>query len=67
MSVSVSDLYTSEGGPISPVDFHCHSTCSDGTEGPREVVREAAELGIRYLALTDHDTVAGVKEAHDEV
>jgi predicted metal-dependent phosphoesterase TrpH len=48
------------------VDLHCHSTASDGTLPPREVVRLAQSSGLVGLALTDHDTVAGVNEARDE-
>jgi predicted metal-dependent phosphoesterase TrpH len=48
------------------VDLHCHSTASDGTERPAEVVRLAHEAGLSGLALTDHDTVAGVAEAARE-
>ena len=40
-------------------DLHCHSTVSDGTTSPGDVVRAAAALGIDVLALTDHDTSAG--------
>ena len=46
-----------------PADLHLHSTFSDGTESPTEVVQRAAEAGVRTLALTDHDTVAGWEEA----
>ena len=45
------------------VDLHVHSSASDGTCPPREVVRRAAEVGLAAVALTDHDTVAGVAEA----
>src|SRR3954452_10015853 len=45
-------------------DLQSHSTCSDGTLRPAEVVARAAADGVRLLALTDHDTVAGVPEAH---
>jgi len=45
------------------VDLHVHSTASDGLFPPREVVRQAAEMGLKAVALTDHDTVAGVPEA----
>jgi predicted metal-dependent phosphoesterase TrpH len=48
------------------VDLHLHSTASDGTEPPASVVRRAAEAGLAGLALTDHDTVAGLEEARDE-
>ncbi|MCX8048864.1 MAG: PHP domain-containing protein [Methylohalobius sp.] len=44
-------------------DLHCHSTASDGVLAPSEVVRRAAALGVKHLALTDHDTIAGVPQA----
>jgi 3',5'-nucleoside bisphosphate phosphatase len=45
------------------VDLHVHSNVSDGSLSPRDVVHHAAEVGLRAIALTDHDTVAGVPEA----
>ncbi|GJP66028.1 hypothetical protein CLOP_g22912 [Closterium sp. NIES-67] len=45
------------------VEFHCHSTCSDGSLSPAQVVRRAASRGVKVLALTDHDTMGGVAEA----
>ncbi|CAN5666539.1 PHP domain-containing protein [soil metagenome] len=45
------------------VDLHCHSTASDGTLAPADVVRLAKESGLSALSLTDHDTIAGVAEA----
>ncbi len=45
------------------VDLHTHSTTSDGELGPSEVVRLAARTGLVCLALTDHDTTNGVREA----
>jgi predicted metal-dependent phosphoesterase TrpH len=45
------------------VDLHLHSTASDGRLAPAELVRHAAARGVRHLALTDHDTTAGVAEA----
>src|SRR5215217_5018415 len=45
------------------VDLHCHSTASDGTFAPGEVVRLARDAGLAGLALTDHDTIAGLAEA----
>jgi len=48
------------------VDLHSHSTASDGTFAPAEVVRLAKEAGLVGLALTDHDTVAGLAEAAGE-
>jgi predicted metal-dependent phosphoesterase TrpH len=44
-------------------DLHCHSTASDGALTPTEVVRRACEQGVTGLALTDHDSVAGLAEA----
>jgi len=44
-------------------DLHSHSTASDGTLSPTELVRLAAESGVQVLALTDHDTTAGISEA----
>ena len=44
-------------------DLQSHSHCSDGALGPAAVVAAAARAGVRLLALTDHDTVAGVAEA----
>lgn len=48
---------------LSSVDLHAHSTASDGALAPAAVVELAARAGIRTLALTDHDTVAGLEEA----
>lgn len=48
------------------IDLHLHSTCSDGTSTPREVVRRAAEAGLSVISLTDHDSTEGVAEAQDE-
>ena len=44
------------------IDLHCHSTCSDGTYAPTEVIQRAHSAGINVLALTDHDTLAGIDE-----
>jgi len=45
------------------VDFHTHSTCSDGTLTPTELVEHAKKSGLSAFALTDHDSVDGIKEA----
>jgi hypothetical protein len=45
------------------IDLHAHSSRSDGTLGPAEVVALAAERGLAGVALTDHDTFAGLDEA----
>ena len=49
------------GGPR--IDLHTHSSCSDGALRPAELVDQAAAAGIEVLALTDHDTLAGLEEA----
>lgn len=48
------------------IDLHMHSTASDGTLSPTELMRFAAECGCNTVALTDHDTAAGVSEARSE-
>lgn len=48
---------------MSFIDLHIHSTASDGTLTPTEVVKEAKKQNLTAMALTDHDTVAGVAEA----
>ncbi|WP_432074379.1 PHP domain-containing protein [Streptomyces wuyuanensis] len=45
------------------IDLHTHSTASDGTDTPAELVRRAAAAGLDVVALTDHDTVGGHAEA----
>ncbi|MEU6171131.1 PHP domain-containing protein [Streptantibioticus parmotrematis] len=49
------------------IDLHAHSTASDGTDTPAELVRNAAAEGLDVVALTDHDTVGGYAEAADAV
>ncbi|HEV8587207.1 MAG TPA: PHP domain-containing protein [Methylomirabilota bacterium] len=48
------------------VDLHSHTTASDGTLTPRELVSAAARRGVRVLAITDHDSTDGLAEAMDE-
>lgn len=45
------------------VDLHTHSTASDGQYSPSELVHSAQKAGVKVLALTDHDTTAGLQEA----
>lgn len=45
------------------VDLHTHTTASDGSLAPRELVRVACEAGLTVIAVTDHDTVAGIPPA----
>ena len=47
------------------IDLHVHSTVSDGTLTPAELVDHAVELGLSAFALTDHDTFRGVAEAKE--
>jgi predicted metal-dependent phosphoesterase TrpH len=50
---------------VSPreIDLHTHSTCSDGSDSPSELIAHASAAGIDVLALTDHDTLQGLDEA----
>jgi predicted metal-dependent phosphoesterase TrpH len=45
------------------IDLHTHSSCSDGSLAPADLVRRAAAAGVGVLALTDHDTIDGLAEA----
>jgi 3',5'-nucleoside bisphosphate phosphatase len=45
------------------IDLHVHSSASDGTDPPAEVMRRAGQAGLDVVALTDHDTLAGHAEA----
>ncbi len=47
------------------IDLHTHSTCSDGTLTPRELVLHAKASGLSAIALTDHDTVDGIAQARE--
>lgn len=48
--------------PAGCVDLHAHTTASDGTLTPRELVALAGEIGLAAVAITDHDSVAGLAE-----
>ncbi|BCJ93478.1 phosphatase [Anaerocolumna cellulosilytica] len=48
------------------IDLHVHSSASDGTLSPAKVVRLASEKQLAAIALTDHDTLAGIPEANKE-
>jgi predicted metal-dependent phosphoesterase TrpH len=56
-------MTTEAAGGTGPIDLHTHSTASDGMLAPAQLVALAIERGLSVLALTDHDTVAGVPEA----
>ena len=45
------------------IDLHTHTTCSDGTDSPRELVNKAIVQGLQVLGITDHDTTSGWAEA----
>jgi len=45
------------------IDLHTHTSASDGTLSPRELVARAGRLGVNILSVTDHDTISGLKEA----
>lgn len=51
---------------MSYIDLHVHSNASDGTLSPAQVVNEAARAGLSAIALTDHDTTAGVAMATEK-
>ncbi len=44
------------------VDLHCHSIYSDGTKTPEDLLNKAKSIGLKVLALTDHDEIEGAKE-----
>jgi predicted metal-dependent phosphoesterase TrpH len=48
---------------VGQVDLHVHSTASDGKFSPEEIVGKAAELGLKVMALTDHDSIEGIVPA----
>src|SRR5436853_84171 len=45
-------------------DLHCHTTCSDGSLSPIEIVQHACSKGLNGLSITDHDTIAAYHEAY---
>lgn len=47
------------------IDLHTHSACSDGTLTPTELVAYALKKGLQAIALTDHDTTEGIREAQE--
>lgn len=44
-------------------DLHCHTSASDGILTPWELVKHAADIGLKVVGITDHDTLSGYKEA----
>lgn len=49
------------------VDMHLHTTASDGSFSPQEVVQMVKASGVKVFSLTDHDTTAGVHEVEDDI
>ncbi len=47
------------------VDFHVHSVYSDGTDELQELIGKAKNLNLKYLSITDHDTIGSQKEARE--
>ena len=47
------------------IDLHVHTTASDGTESPAQIVALAKDTGLAAIAITDHDSVAGISEAQE--
>jgi 3',5'-nucleoside bisphosphate phosphatase len=52
---------------LSQVDLHVHSTASDGKLSPAQIIARAAEIGLKVIALTDHDSVDGIIPALEAV
>lgn len=48
------------------IDLHVHTTASDGQYTPSQIIQKASELDFKAIAITDHDTVAGIDEAKRE-
>lgn len=44
------------------IDLHCHSTASDGTDTPSQIIEKAHKIGLKAIALTDHDVIDGLEE-----
>ena len=53
------------GNEVKKADLHIHTTASDGLLSPAEVVQMAKQAGLAAIAITDHDTVAGITEAQE--
>ncbi|WP_270564203.1 carbamoyltransferase C-terminal domain-containing protein [Clostridium beijerinckii] len=48
------------------IDLHIHTNASDGTDSPGEVIKNAVHCGLAAIAITDHDTITGIKSAMSE-
>lgn len=54
---------TEKSSRFPEADLHCHTTSSDGSLTPRELVQAASKLGLKAVGITDHDTISGWNEA----
>jgi predicted metal-dependent phosphoesterase TrpH len=52
-----------ESKPCGGIDLHIHSTASDGTYSPSDILKLAAQAGLQAIAITDHDTLDGSRQA----
>ena len=59
--------YSGRSVEIALIDFHTHSAASDGTLSPRDLADRAVSEGVRRLAITDHDTIAGYLSVYQSV
>ncbi len=50
---------------MNTIDLHTHTTASDGTLTPRELIEKAGSIGLKAIAVTDHDTVEGLPEVFE--
>jgi predicted metal-dependent phosphoesterase TrpH len=50
---------------MSKVDLHIHTTASDGRFTPEEIVHQASEAGLAYIAICDHDSMEGIRPAQE--
>ena len=49
-----------------PSDLHVHTTFSDGRLSPEEIVAAAKKAGLTYIAISDHDTIDGIRHLYEE-
>ena len=45
------------------IDLHVHTTASDGQYSPTEIIQKAVDKNLKAIAITDHDTTGGLKQA----
>lgn len=63
--ITLAELLGWDGTAPLKADLHSHSTISDGSDTAAELLRQADELGLTHLAITNHDTTAGVADARE--